>query len=73
MNSYPMLNFIGRHGGWLAAALGLLPLAGAIWLTTLGQSAWWLAAGILAGIALFVAARSYVELVRVMVDMLLPK
>ena len=73
MNDYPMLHFIGRHGGWCAIAAGVLPLIAGAGAVALGQSPWWLVAGVLAAVGLFVLVRSYVELVRVMIDMLLPK
>ena len=73
MNSYPMLHLIGRFGGWLAVLAALAPLAAGIWVAVAGGSPWWLAAGIVAALAAFVVLRSYVELVRVMIDMLPPK
>ena len=73
MNSYPMLHLIGRFGGWLAVVLALIPIAGALCVTVLGWSLWWLATGVVAALIVFGVARSYVELVRVMIDMLLPK
>ncbi len=73
MPQYPMLHFIGKFGGWCAGAAGVLPLLAAVWAVAAGFPAGWLAVGILAGVAVFVVARSYVELVRVMIDMLLPK
>jgi hypothetical protein len=73
MNEYPMLHFIGRYGGWCAIVLALLPLAAGVWLFLAGASAGWLAAGVVAAIVLYGFVRSYVELVRVMIDMLLPK
>jgi hypothetical protein len=39
----------------------------------LGASPWWVVAGAIAGALLFLLARSYVELIRLMTDMLLPK
>jgi hypothetical protein len=73
MPAYPMLHFIGRFGGWLAVLLALIPLVAAVWVVVLGTSHWWLAGGALAAVIVFGAVRSYVELVRVMIDMLLPK
>jgi hypothetical protein len=73
MNTYPMLDFIGKHGGWFAVLLGALPLLGTVLLLVLGFSPWWLAVGACASAIAYVLARSYVELVRVMIDMLLPK
>jgi hypothetical protein len=73
MPAYPMLHFIDRFGGWLAVLLALIPLVAAVWVVALGSSPWWLAGGALAAVIVFGVARSYVELVRVMIDMLLPK
>ncbi len=73
MGGYPMLHLIGRFGGWIAALLGIVPLVAAVCVVAQGGSAWWLATGIVAAVIVFGAARSYVELVRVMIDMLLPK
>jgi hypothetical protein len=72
-SEYPMLRLIERYGAWMAIAAGLLPLAAALWALAVGESPWWLLAGIIAAIIAFAAVRSYVELVRVMTDMLLPK
>ena len=49
MNTYPMLDFIGKHGGWFAVLLAALPLLGTALLVALGFSAWWLAIGAGAG------------------------
>jgi hypothetical protein len=73
MNNYPMLHFIGRFGGWCAVILALVPIVAGGWALAVGASGWWLAAGLAAAVVLFVLVRSYVELVRVMIDMLLPK
>ncbi len=73
MNDYPMLRLIERYGGWLAVFLALVPPAAAIWAMALGWHWGWLAAGLGGGALAFVLVRSYVELVRVMIDMLLPK
>ena len=68
-----MLHLIGRFGGWFAVVLALIPIAGALFVTAQGWSLWWLATGVVAALIVFGVARSYVELVRVMIDMLLPK
>lgn len=73
MSQYPTLRFLERHGDWIAIAVSLCPLAAAIVAILLGASAWWVLAGTAASAFLFIAARSYVEMIRLMTDMLLPK
>ena len=71
---YWMLQFIVKHGDWIAIVCGLLPL-----IATLGAvvmcaiTPWLMVAGVVASAFLFLLMRAFVELVRVMVDMLLPK
>ena len=73
MESYPLLDFLVRHGKSLAAGLALATLAvglAAAW--CLG--AWvWGAAGAVAGIVVYGFVASYAELVRLVTDMLMPK
>ena len=73
MEKYPVLGFIVRWGGACAAALALI--AGAAAAVALfpawGPAA--LVAGVVAGGVVFGLARSYVELVRLIVDLLLPQ
>lgn len=70
---YWMLFFIVKHGDWLAIATGLTPLLASLAVLALGAPAWLVAAGAVASLFLFVLMRAFVELVRVIVDMLLPK
>ena len=73
MQNYPILRLLEKHGDSLAIAVALLPPAAGIIAAAQGASAWWLAGGLVAGGFLYLAARSYIELVRLMIDMLLPK
>lgn len=73
MAQYPTLRFLERHGDWIAAVVSLAPLAASIIAAVLGASLWWALAGAAGTAVLFVAARSYVEMIRLMTDMLLPK
>jgi hypothetical protein len=73
MAQYPTLRFLERHGDWIAILVSLGPLAAAILAAALGASAWWVLAGAATSAILFIAARSYVEMIRLMTDMLLPK
>jgi hypothetical protein len=71
---YWMLQFIVKHGNWLAVVCGLLPLAASLVCMGVFASSFWLGiAGAVASAVFFVLMRAFVELVRVMVDMLLPK
>jgi hypothetical protein len=73
MGEYPTLRFLEKQGGWLAIAVGIAVFLAGIVATLLGASPWWLLAGAAAGALLFLLARSYIELIRLMTDMLLPK
>ena len=73
MNDYPMLHFLMRWGGLAAACLAAIVFAAGVW-AALASGQWlWALAG--AGISTvgYGLALSYVELVKVIVDMLLPK
>ncbi|MGV6874046.1 FAD-dependent oxidoreductase [Pseudochelatococcus sp. B33] len=71
---YPTLAFIVRHGARLAAAIACLPLLALAWgLWTIPEHAVVMTVAALAGSGItYLLARSYVELVAVVVDMLLP-
>jgi len=72
-NPYPALNFLVKHGKWLPPSVaGAAVLAGL--LVAFVSAAWWaVPVGVAAGAFLYLVMCSYVELVRVIVDMLLPK
>ncbi len=72
--AYPTIYLLVRFGSSLAASLVLLTLAPLVWyglVNGLAPILWWLALVYI--VALYILARSYVELVRVLADMLLPK
>jgi hypothetical protein len=73
MDQYPTIKLIVDRGNALAAAIGSLPFIGALVLAALGVHWLVLAAGIVASAVTYLLMRSYVELVRVIADMLLPK
>ena len=70
---YGALNFLVRYGDWVASAAGLIPAAAGVLAWVTGLTAAYAVAGIVGGAFLYLVMRSYVELVRVIVDMLLPK
>lgn len=73
MDQYPTIKLIVERGNALAAAIGALPFAGAIVLAAFGVHWIVLGAGVVASAVVYLLMRSYVELVRVIADMLLPK
>jgi carbon starvation protein CstA len=73
MDDYPALNFLMEHARSVAAAAAVLPLAGAIVAVAAGASPLWLVAGIVAAAVGYGLVRSYVELIKLVTDMLMPK
>lgn len=73
MENYPTVGFILRHGKLLAIVLAaLLPLGAAVLLM---QGWTWivLPAGVLLGVVAFGLLMSYVEIIRIIADTLLPR
>jgi len=73
MDQYPTIRLIVAKGDALAAITGLLPLLGALAAMALGWHWLVLPAGAIAAAVVYLLMRSYVELVRVIADMLIPK
>lgn len=71
--SYRTLYFLVRHGDRVAILVALAPLVAGLWAYAAGLSIGYAVAGICGAAFLYLIMRSYVELVRVIVDMLLPK
>ena len=70
---YRTLHFIVKYGDWIARLAALAVVAGGLVLWLAGAPVWIAAAGLLGGALLYLVLQSYAELVRVIVDMLLPK
>jgi hypothetical protein len=73
MNDYPMLHFLMRWGKLASAGLAVLVLAAGICIAVSTGQWLWAAGGVVVAAVGYAIALSYVELVRVIVDMLLPK
>jgi len=72
-NPYPTLNFLVKHGKLLPPAVAGAALVAGL-LVAVFAAAWWaVPVGVAAAAFLYLIMCSYVELVRVIVDMLLPK
>jgi hypothetical protein len=71
--TYPSVRFLVRYGAYLSAFLGLMPLAGAI-VAVFNGWAWQLILGAIAvGALVWLFVFSYVEVLRIIEDTLLPK
>ena len=71
--AYPAIYLLVRHGSGIATGLAaLIPLAG-LWAWLAGYSILLLAGGVLGGLIAYLFLRSYVEMARLIADMLLPK
>ena len=71
MNKYPLVKLLMRYGTVFAATVALgtalvVSLAGA-------GAPLWIGGGVLAGIVVFILLKSYVELVEILSDMLMPR
>jgi hypothetical protein len=72
MNEYPMLHVLVRYGRPIAAVVAGAAAAAGIWLIVDGQVLWGLL-GLGAAALGYGLLLSYVELVKLVMDMLLPK
>ena len=73
MEQYPAIHFLLRHGDAFAVAVALLPASAGIVAAFYGWHWAVLVAGCVLSLVLGVLMKSYIELVRVMADMLIPK
>lgn len=73
MKTYPMVNLLLRHGNRMADAAALVMPIGAFLLVAYGWAWPTVVAGILLGAAVYIVAHSYVELVQIIADTLLPR
>ena len=71
--TYPVVGFLVRHGVVLSIVLGVLPLIAAGALVASGWAAWMLALGLGASVVLATLLVSYIEVLRVISDTLMPK
>lgn len=71
MNKYPLVKLLMRFGTAFAA---IVALATAVAVVLIGSGApLWIAGGLGAGVVVFVLLKSYVELVEILSDMLMPR
>lgn len=73
-NRFPALRLIERYGNLGAIVVAILPAACAAWMIIAhAAELTWLLLALIVAPPIYLLARSYVELVRLMVDMLIPK
>ena len=73
MEQYPTIKLIVEKGDTIARVVGVLPAIGGLALLLLGAHWFAVPVGVVTSAVLFFIMKSYVELVRVIADMLLPK
>lgn len=71
--TYPVVGFLVRHGIILSIVLGAVPLLAAAGLVVSGWAPWVLVPGAGASVVLATLLVSYVEVLRVISDTLMPK
>jgi len=73
MPNYPVVNFLVRFGNYFAGLAGVLPVIAGFYLAASGAGAAVALAALAGGALLYVLLKSYVELVTIIADMMLPK
>ena len=71
--TYVALHFLARYGNLFALILAFIPLLAGIWAWMSGMHFALVIVGLATGALIYLIMRSYVELVRVIIDTLLPK
>jgi hypothetical protein len=70
---YRALKFLVAYGDWVAILVAAVPMFAGLSAFLMGWSFGYVVAGVAGSAFLYLIMRSYVELVRLIVDMLLPK
>lgn len=71
--AYPVVRLLVKHGNALAIAVAAVLALSGVWAALAGFGWAWAPAGLLAGAFGGLIMRSYVELVRLITEMLLPR
>ncbi len=71
--AYPVVRLLVKHGSALAIAVGAAIAIAGVWAAVAGFGWAWALAGVLTGAFAGLMLRSYVEVVRLITDMLLPR
>jgi hypothetical protein len=71
--SYPTIRFLAANGDAIAVLIALAPLCAGIWALTQGIAWPWMVLAVAAAVVLWVIIRSYVEVLRILSDTLMPR
>lgn len=71
--SYPVIHFIVRRGMWIAAVLGILFIGVGFYASNMTDNWWCAVAGSIVGLLVAGVIASYVEVLRVISDTLIPR
>lgn len=71
--SYPVIRFIVRRGMWIAVLLGVLFIGVGFYAAIMTDSWWCAVAGSIAGLLLAGVIASYVEVLHILSDTLIPR
>lgn len=71
--SYPAIRLLVEKGGLLAVIVALAPVCIGVWALLAGLAWPWMALAIAAGLLLWLVLRSYVEVLRILSDTLMPR
>ena len=71
--AYPVVRLLVRHGNAISVAIGVLIALAGVWGWFAGLGIFCVVAGVVAGAFVGFLTRSYVELARIITDLLLPR
>jgi len=71
--TYPVVNFLVRNGMILSILISVLPILAALYLALAGWSPLMLVVGIGAAVVVGILLASYVEVLRIIADTLMPR
>jgi hypothetical protein len=73
MNDFPAIHLLLRHRRWLAMAAAAIFFVMGLYLTWRTGYAEWAVTGAIFGAAIYPVVKSYLELLQLITDMLLPR
>ena len=71
--SYPVVQFLLRRGNVLAVVIALMPIVAALGALVVKGASWPLAAALMLSPVIWMLLKSYVEVLAIIADTLLPK